>query len=107
MSKTRFDPHNPSGRIAFDERGNARWEWRTDTGSFKTDIDTRTVRALQESTDETLGGTKAPPTPSCDPYRTADAPRASGKAPRRTLDDMRRLSEEIKRARAAAQKKSQ
>jgi hypothetical protein len=103
MSKqSKFDPQHPSGRIAFDDRGNARWEWRTETGNFKSDIDTRKVRALQESTGETLGGTPsypAPTTPSGDPYRTADAPRSSEKAPRRTLDDMRRLSEEIKRAR--------
>jgi hypothetical protein len=110
MSKsTKFDPQNPSGRIAFDERGNARWEWRTDTGSFKADIDTCKVRALQESTDTKLGGTPGsapaqPAKPGGDPYRTADAPRAAEKKPRRTLDDMRRLSEEIKRARA--QKKS-
>jgi hypothetical protein len=106
MSKTsKFDPQHPSGRIAFDDRGNARWEWRTETGDFKSDIDTRTVRALQESTDETLGGTQPSPISSGDPYRTADAPPAGGKTPRRTLDDMRRLSEEIKRARAT-QKKS-
>ena len=102
MSKTsKFDPQHPSGRIAFDDRGNARWEWRTETGNFKADIDTHKVRALQESTDETLGATQASSIPSCDPYRTADAPRVAQKSPRRTLDDMRRLSEEIKRARAA------
>ncbi len=106
MSKhSKFDSQHPSGRIAFDERGNARWEWRTETGSFKSDIDTQKVRALQESTGTQLGDAHAqpqarPPAPSGDPYRTADAPRAAEKTPRRTLDDMRRLSEEIKRARA-------
>ncbi len=101
MSKhSKFDPQHPSGRIAFDDRGKAVWEWRTETGNFKSDIDTQTVRALQDSTDVKLGG--APPTQpsSNDPYRTADAPPPPGKGPRRTLDDMRRLSEEIKRARA-------
>jgi hypothetical protein len=104
MSKdTKFDPEAPSGRIAFDDRGNARWEWRTETGNFKADIDTHKVRALQESTGATLGGNQVqmPAAASGDPYRTADAPRHSEKTPRRTLDDMRRLSEEIKRARDA------
>ena len=39
--------------------------------------------------------------PGNDPYSTADSHHLlANKAPRRTLDDMRKLSEEIKRARA-------
>jgi hypothetical protein len=104
MSK-KFDPNAPSGRIAFDSRGNAVWQWRTETGDYKSDVDTQTVRALQDATDVRLGGapTPSPAGPSQtvnhDPYSSADAPRAAQK-PRRTLDDMRKLSEEIKRARA-------
>ena len=100
MSK-KFDPHAPSGRIAFDSRGNAVWEWRTETGDFKSDVDTQTVRALQEDTNVKLGVAPTPTpnnqTVNHDPYSSADAPRAPQK--RRTLDDMRKLSEEIKRAR--------
>src|SRR5262249_39652367 len=44
MSK-KFDPQAPSGRIAFDARGNAVWQWRTEGGDFKSDVDTRTARA--------------------------------------------------------------
>lgn len=105
MRKSKFDPQQPSGHIVFDERGHARWEWLTETGSFKPNIDTRKSRALQDSTDAKLGETQQPAPaphsrPTGDPYRTADAPRAAEKTPRRTLDDMRKLSEEIKRARA-------
>jgi hypothetical protein len=100
MSKpTKFDPRHPPGRIAFDDSGYARWEWRTETGSFKPDIDTQKMRVLQQPTDAQPDVTQASP-PSGDPYRTADAPRVPEKTPRRTLDDMRKLSEEIKRARA-------
>jgi|KBSMisStandDraft_5_1062788.scaffolds.fasta_scaffold41035_3 hypothetical protein len=100
MSK-KFDPHAPSGRIAFDSRGNAVWQWRTETGDFKSDVDTQTVKALQDDTSGKLGVAPTP-TPNTttvnhDPYSSADAPRAPQK--RRTLDDMRKLSEEIKRAR--------
>ena len=100
MSK-KSDPEAPSGRIAFDARGNAVWEWRTETGDFKSDVDTQTVKALQDDTDGKLGVAPTP-TPNGqavnhDPYSTVDAPRAPQK--RRTLDDMRKLSEEIKRAR--------
>jgi|SRR5581483_638990 len=107
MSKhPKFDPEHPSGRIAFDDRGKAVWEWRTETGNFKSDIDTQKVRALQDSSDVKLAGTPTQtPAPNNDPYRTADKPApvsAADQAPprRRTLDDMRKLSEEIKRARA-------
>jgi hypothetical protein len=100
MSK-KFDPHAPSGRIAFDARGNAIWQWRTEGGDFKSDVDTRTVRAIQDATGVKLGEAPTPSpshTATHDPYSTADTPR-SQKGPRRTLDDMRRLSEEIKRTR--------
>jgi hypothetical protein len=106
MTKTvKPDPQGPSsGRIAFDDRGNAVWQWRSDTGTYKSDIDTRQVRALQEATTVELGGepqAAAPAArPSNDPYSTADAHHLlAKKAPRRTLDDMRKLSEEIKRNR--------
>jgi hypothetical protein len=90
----------PSGRIAFDDRGKAIWEWRTDTGTFKADIDTQQVRALQDATDVSLGESPTL-TISDNPYSTGDKREVIAKrAPRRTLDDMRKLSEEIKRARA-------
>jgi hypothetical protein len=100
MSK-KFDPQAPSGRIQFDARGNAIWQWRTEAGDFKSDVDTRTVRALQDASDVQLGDAPAHSLSHPlhhDPYSTADAPRTQ-KSPRRTLDDMRKLSEEIKRAR--------
>src|ERR1700733_14116965 len=90
----------PSGRIAFDDRGKAVWEWRTDTGTFKADIDTHRVRALQDTTNVSIGE-EPTPGPSDNPHSTGDKREVIAKrAPRRTLDDMRKLSEEIKRARA-------
>jgi hypothetical protein len=93
----------PTGRIVFDERGNATWEWRTDTGTFSREIDTQRLKALQESTATRLGQDSCVPDPGMDPYSSAARPlsAATGKAPRRTLNDMRKLSREIKRARAA------
>src|SRR5271168_2477312 len=94
MSKpSKNDPQPaPSGRIAFDDRGKAVWEWRTDTGTFKTDVDTQQVRALQDAASVDI---TEPPTPpvSDDPYSTGDKSSLIAKrAPRRTLDDMRKLS---------------
>jgi len=97
--KSKQDPQQqPTGRIAFDDRGNAVWEWRTDTGTFSCDVDTLRVKALQEASGVQLGDVPGPT--GVDPYSTADIPQnVERKVPRRTLNDMRRLSEEIKRAR--------
>ena len=94
----------PSGRVAFDERGNAIWQWSTD-------VDTQQVKALKESSGDSLSieDEHHPSIPvDHDPYSTASGPRhpfraspppVEKKPQRRTLDDMRRLSEEIKRQR--------
>src|SRR5271168_4001702 len=69
----------PSGRIAFDDRGNAVWEWRTDNGTYKTDVDTQKVRAIQESTGDSLSLEDERPSTGRpvghDPYSSAADPR--------------------------------
>ena len=69
----------------------ATWEWYTGA-----DIDTVRMRALAEKLSQ-----EQPPPAGADPYnRTPPAPEdLSQTARRRTLDDMRRLSENIKRKR--------
>jgi hypothetical protein len=90
-----------SGRIAYDESGQPVWEWRVDTGVFTRDVDTRQMGKTQEGAGVSPG----------DPYSTAVAKEPPAPAPkeeppkpkaprtRRTLDDMRALSEEIKKNR--------
>lgn len=101
---TKPDHEAPSGRISFNSRGDAVWEWRTETGSFESDIDTQELQALQESNNvklEDTNATKPAQRPDNNPYSTADSLHTLHlKKPRRTLDDMRKLSEEIKQARA-------
>jgi hypothetical protein len=41
---------NNSGRVKFDERGNAVWEWAVATGSFATDISTSRLKKLENQT---------------------------------------------------------
>src|SRR5688572_1289045 len=57
------DPENrPSGRVAFDDRGNPIWEWETQTGMFSTDVTTQRLKKLEApelSIDETGKFTKA------------------------------------------------
>jgi hypothetical protein len=92
------DPDPKSGRVAFDERGRSTWEWRLDTGTFSKDIDTQRLRQLQEEASAALSEEPAQPPAGFDPYSTT-AGSAPAEKPRRTLDDMRKLSEEIKRRR--------
>jgi len=103
VSKPKKPDTEPSGRIAFDDRGNATWEWRTDTGTFSREIDTQRLKALQEAAAKDLASDSPTASDSgVDPYSSVDRPIAPEKpeASRRTLNDMRELSEQIKRARA-------
>jgi hypothetical protein len=86
-------PSKLSGRAVADEKGNQKWVWESEG----TSVDTAVVRALGEEL-----SLEGPATPGkslgSNPYDRADMPPAD-KAPtkRRTLDDMRKLSESIKR----------
>ena len=103
-----------SGRVAYDERGQPVWEWRVDTGVFTRDVDTRQMRKIQEDSAAKLQDVPAAPAESrrfvgFDPYSTAvkkeppapkeEPPKPKPPKTRRTLDDMRALSEEIKKNR--------
>jgi len=83
-------PRRLTGRPATDDQGNSTWKWEA-----QTEVDTARVRALAEgvSIDEPL-----PKTVDLNPY---NQPISQGKEKPngRTPDDMRRLSEEIKRKR--------
>ena len=94
---------SPTGRAVVDERGTAHWEWLSETGTFKSDIDTARLKALGAdlSVDDLAklnAGTGANPYDTGKP--SAGAPPPEGK--RRSLDDMRRLSEQIKAGKRAA-----
>jgi hypothetical protein len=87
-------PGKLSGRAVADEKGNQTWVWDSEAEN----VDTAIVRALGEEL--SLEG-PAPPAKShgSNPYDRADMTPGDKAAPtkRRTLDDMRKLSESIKR----------
>jgi len=39
----------PSGRVQFDDRGNAIWEWSVSTGAFGREVSTERLRKLENS----------------------------------------------------------
>lgn len=93
-------PREPFGRVAFDRQGNATWEWPNETGTVQPDVDTQRLKALgadlsfqvEPALNDAL---------THDPYHRTLVPGSSESRPkRRSLDDLRRLSEEINAARA-------
>jgi hypothetical protein len=90
-TKPANDAH--SGRVGFDERGQAIWEWSVRTGMFDRNASSQRVRALTDGPvklelEQTLKGLKTPaekrappaPAPAAGPARTA-LPRDSGGDP--------------------------
>jgi hypothetical protein len=72
-----------------------------DAGSPDAYPDTVRIRVLPESALPESANSAVPP-PGFDPYSTDIGAQAVREKPRRTLDDMRRLSEQIKRIRACS-----
>jgi hypothetical protein len=81
-----------TGRPVPDDKGNASWVWHAEG-----EVDTALVRALGEEL--TLGATPEERTSQgLNPYdQTSTVSPSQEAGSRRTLDDMRRLSEKIKR----------
>jgi len=87
-----------SVRVTFNEGVQPEGKARVDTREPSHDADTVPLLLLPEEVLKQLGEAPAPRVEGCDPYSTATSAGVSEK-PRRTLDDMRKLSEEIKRSR--------
>ena len=105
MTKSSKPAHQaPIGCISFNGRSDAVKEPRAEIDESEADIDTQELQALREPTDAKSGAdnaTQSAQRPDNNPYSTLDTLHTlSLKKPRRTLDDMRKLSEEIKNARA-------
>jgi hypothetical protein len=114
-----------SGRVGFDERGNSVWEWQLETGVYSRDVNTQKLRKLDldelSIADTAINKKPSGFTPDAkretgfNPYNRSpqvgggsspyDTARAMGEkfrdkpkdAKPRTLDDMRKLSEAIKK----------
>lgn len=112
-SNTRVTSNN-TGRVKFDERGNAIWEWAVTTGSFSTEVSTQRLRKL----DSQLSlADEAPPARSelvkenpkgvvqgYSPYDSGHLVKETAPAKKKT--DLRRLSEWLKLRNQANQNKN-
>jgi|HubBroStandDraft_5_1064220.scaffolds.fasta_scaffold80329_2 hypothetical protein len=103
---------NQSGRVKFDERGNAVWEWSVATGAFGREVSTDRMKKLENSA---LSLAEDSPTPvdvvKSNPHGTVKGynPYDSGKlgstreAPKKT--DLRKLGDWLKLKKQVANKK--
>lgn len=98
----------PTGRVSFDERGQAIWEWEIAPGVFSREvgtgrfpgIDAGSGLSLEESGDDVSArGRAGKPGAVGDPRNSDGSDISVGDRPRKSLDDLRRLSEQIKRTR--------
>jgi hypothetical protein len=101
-----------TGRVQFDDRGNAIWEWSIATGAFGREVSTERMQKLEHPA---LSLAEDSPTPletvrsnplgtkkGYDPYDSGKLGKAPG-APKKT--DLRKLSEVIKLKKQAANNK--
>ena len=90
------EPPARTGRAVIDETGKSKWEWLSDTGTFRPDIDTARLKAL--GADLSCDDLVKLEARASNPYNKATVPNRTPEPgiKRRSLDDMRRLSEEIK-----------
>ena len=105
-------PNDKTGRVQFDDRGNAVWEWSISTGAFSREVSAGRMNKLENST---LSLAEDAPTPAdtvrpnpqgtkkgYDPYDSGKLGKSAA-APRKK--DLRRLGEWLKLKKQVAGKK--
>ncbi len=105
-------PGERSGRVQFDDRGNAIWEWAIATGAFGRDVSSQRLHKLEHpalsiADDGPPAGATVPANPlgtkkGYDPY---DSGRLGKAAQPRTKTDLRKLSEWLKLRKQAEENK--
>jgi hypothetical protein len=105
---------NQSGRVKFDDRGNAVWEWAMATGAFGRDMSTSgRVRRVTENIDLSIVDDGPPPSETVkvnplgvkngyDPYESGKLVKDEGKGKKK---DLRKLSEWLKLKKQAEENK--
>lgn len=106
-------PDKSTGRVKFDERGNAVWEWQVTTGAFGVEVSTQRLQKLEHPA---LSLADDSPTPfetvranplgtkkGYDPYDSGKL----GKKPPPAKKDLRRLSEWLKLKKQAESNKDE
>jgi hypothetical protein len=113
-AQAKKDGEKSTGRVKFDERGNAVWEWQVATGAFGREVTTQRLQKLEHPA---LSIADDAPTPfetvranplgtkkGYDPY---DSGKLGGKKPEPQKKDLRKLSEWLKLKKQAESNKDE
>jgi hypothetical protein len=102
---------NPTGRVKFDDRGNAIWEWSITTGAFSPELSTQRMKRLENTALTVAEDAPTPFSPvKVNPLGTAKGydPYDSGKlmktSERPRKKDLRKLSEWVAMRKMAEKK---
>jgi hypothetical protein len=104
----RIEP-NVTGRVQFDDRGNAIWEWAVATGKFGHEVSTERLRSLEDpalslaaDAPTPFGHVKPNPQGTVKGYNPYDSGKLDKKPEAKGKTDLRRLSEFLKLKKQAA-----
>lgn len=110
------EPHRPvarneTGRVQFDERGNAVWEWSVSTGAFGREVSTQRLKKLEnpglslaEDAPSPIEHVRQNPLGAVKGYNPYESGQLGKKEPPRRKD-LKRLSEWLELKKQAANKK--
>ncbi|MEP6886517.1 MAG: hypothetical protein ABJC66_17350 [Gammaproteobacteria bacterium] len=101
-----------TGRVQFDDKGNAIWEWSIATGAFGREVSAQRLQALEhpalsiaEDAPTPLDSVRANPLGNKKGYDPYDSGKLGKRPPTSVKKDLRRLGEAIKLKKQAADNK--
>jgi hypothetical protein len=97
------DTEKSTGRVKFDDRGNAIWEWQVETGAFAEEVSTARLHKLEhpalslaDDSPSPVDAVRANPTGTKKGYDPYDSGKLGKTAAAPRKKDLRRLSEWLK-----------
>jgi hypothetical protein len=107
-------PKGSTGRVQFDDKGNAVWEWAVATGSYAREVSTARLQKLEhpalsiaEDAPTPFDTVRANPLGNKKGYDPYDSGKLGKRPPTSVKKDLRRLSEAIKLKKQAAENKDE
>ena len=112
--EAKFAPKGSTGRVKFDDKSNAVWEWAVATGSYAREVTSERLQRLEhpalsiaEDAPTPFDTVRANPLGNKKGYDPYDSGKLGKRPPTSIKKDLRRLSEAIKLKKQAADNKDE